>query len=456
MEIFDKAGPLGETLKGGGGLKNPIKNFSNVEGALEEFAEAGQSLLGALFKNFGAGGSTLEYPLDVSGNPAYAATVSFQTLEYTTPESGKSQKSHMKQQEDNLKQARLKEADDARNQAAGLGQVDDFGSGSGRGNRNSTSLGGGGGSDIGVDLNPVTVSVDTAERSSVSGTAAFADDTAALNFSAKKDSEVEAATAKKSSSTVRAGTSFFPKKGEPTVTMYFPPSMAFVDNVAYDTNAELGVLGASTLAGMEGGMSGLGSAANAIKGEGKALVDTFLGRGNPGEGVSEGVTDALKLAVAKVNNRFNPSSSFRNAATLANRFIVNPNVRAIFRGVNIREFQFQFKLIATSPDEARTIQKIIKHFRKELYPRGFPVNFGSASADIGYHFPNAFKIIFKFQGRRNKNLPKIKPCYLRSFNATINPTGGSFRNDGQPNEIDISMAFVEHETLKSLDVQKGF
>ena len=128
MGIFDKAGPLGETLKGGGGLKNPIKNFSNVEGALEEFAEAGQSLLDALFQNFGVGGSTLEYPLDVSGNPAYAATVSFQTLEYTTPESGKSQKSHMKQQEDNLKQARLKEADDARNAAAGLGQVDDFGS----------------------------------------------------------------------------------------------------------------------------------------------------------------------------------------------------------------------------------------------------------------------------------------------------------------------------------------
>ena len=452
MEIFDKAGPLGETLKGGGGLKNPIKNFSNIEGALDEFADAGQSLLGALFKNFGAGGGTLEYPSDVSGNPAYAATVSFQTLEYTTPESGKSQKSHMKQQEDNLKQARLKEADDARNQAAGLGMVDDFASknpGFQQANDANASF-------LGATNQPTTFSADIADGTGGANTAAFADDAAALNFVAKRDTEVEAATAKKSSSTVRAGTSFFPKKGEPTVTMYFPPSMAFVDNVAYDTNAELGVLGASTLAGMEGGMSGLGAAANALKGEGSALVDTFLGRGNPGEGVSQGVTDALKLAVAKVNNRFNPSSSFRNAATLANRFIVNPNVRAIFRGVNIREFQFQFKLIATSPEEARTVQKIIKHFRKELYPKGFPVNFGSASADIGYHFPNAFKIIFKFQGRRNKNLPKIKPCYLRSFNATINPTGGGFRNDGQPNEIDISMAFVEHETLKSLDIEKGF
>jgi len=454
MEIFDKAGPLGETLKGGGGLKNPIKNFSNVEGAIEDFAEAGQSLLGALFSNFGAGGSTLEYPSDVSGNPAYAATVTFQTLEYTTPESGKSQKSHMKQQEDNLKQAKLKAADDARNKAAGMGMVDDASSmnpGFQMSNDANAAF-------LGATNQPTTFSADIADGSGGANTAAIADDAAALNFAAKKDTEVEAASAKKSSSTVRAGTSFFPKKGEPAVTMYFPPSMAFVDGVAYDTSAALGSMGASALAAMEGGMGGLEAAGQALKSEGDALVDTIgsLMGGQKATGLSEGATNSLKLAAAKVNNRFNPSSEFKNAAALANRFMVNPNVRAIFRGVNIREFQFQFKLIATSPEEARTIQKIIKHFRKELYPRGFPVNFGTASADIGYHFPNAFKIIFKFQGRRNKNLPKIKPCYLRSFSATINPTGGSFRNDGQPNEIDISMAFVEHETLKSLDVKKGF
>jgi len=454
MEIFDKAGPLGETLKGGGGLQNPIKNFSNVEGALEDFAEAGQSLLGALFSNFGAGGSTLEYPSDVSGNPAYAATVTFQTLEYTSPESGKSQKSHMKQQEDNLKQAKLKEADDARNKAAGMGMVDDMSSM----NPSFQMSNDANSAFLGATNQPTTFSADTADGSGGANTAAFADDAAALNFAAKKDTEVEAASAKKSSSTVRAGTSFFRKKGEPAVTMYFPPSMAFVDGVAYDTSAALGSMGASALAAMEGGMGGLEAAGQALKSEGDALVDTIgsLMGGQKATGLSEGATNALKLAAAKVNNRFNPSSEFKNAAALANRFMVNPNVRAIFRGVNIREFQFQFKLIATSPEEARTIQKIIKHFRKELYPRGFPVNFGTASADIGYHFPNAFKIIFKFQGRRNKNLPKIKPCYLRSFSATINPTGGSFRNDGQPNEIDISMAFVEHETLKSLDVKKGF
>ena len=51
-----------------------------------------------------------------------------------------------------------------------------------------------------------------------------------------------------------------------------------------------------------------------------------------------------------------------NAVTLQTRTIVNPNVRSIFRGVNLREFTFQFKMIATSRQEADVIDKIITHF----------------------------------------------------------------------------------------------
>ena len=136
--------------------------------------------------------------------------------------------------------------------------------------------------------------------------------------------------------------------------------------------------------------------------------------------------------------------------------IVNPNLRAVFRGVNIREFAFQFKLIATSPEEARAVEQIVKFFRRELYPRAFPISFGKGEADLGYYFPNAFKIRFNFKGVENRHIPKIKHCYLRNFSHTINPTGGAFRKDGQPNEIDISMSFVEHETLKQRDIDEGF
>ncbi len=436
MSIFDKVGPLGEKLKGAGGLKNPIGNFQNIGGELEDFAEAGQTLLKSFFGL--GGGNKLEYPLDVSGNPAYAATVKFEIFEYKSPQAGKSQKSHVKQQEDNLKRT-------ITNEQAGLGQVDDFSDF----NPNAQAANDANAQFLGASNQPIQFVADEASAPSVAG----GDDAAALNNLAVKDTVTVTQATQTSSSTNRGGMNFFKKNSEPSIIMYFPPSMAFVDGVQYDTNSPLGQLGATALAGMEGGMTGLEAGLKGLQDEGQALLDTVLGKR---DNLTSGAINSLKLAAAKVNDTFNPSQGIKNAVSLVNRFTLNPNVRAIFRGVNIREFAFQFKLIATSPQEANAIQKIIKQFRKELYPRGFSVPIGEASADLGFHFPNAFKISFKYNGRRNRNIPKIKMAYLRSFSHTINPTGGGFRKDGQPNEIDISMSFVEHETLKQKDILKGF
>ena len=53
-------------------------------------------------------------------------------------------------------------------------------------------------------------------------------------------------------------------------------------------------------------------------------------------------------------------------------------------------------------------------------------------------------------------MPKILPAYLRNISHTINPTGGSFRNDGKPNEIDLTLNFVEHKTIDAFDVEEGY
>ena len=47
-------------------------------------------------------------------------------------------------------------------------------------------------------------------------------------------------------------------------------------------------------------------------------------------------------------------------------------------------------------------------------------------------------------------------CYLRNVSTTINPTGGTFRRDGQPNEIDLTLSFVEYRTLNKKDIKDGF
>ena len=136
---------------------------------------------------------------------------------------------------------------------------------------------------------------------------------------------------------------------------------------------------------------------------------------------------------------------------MQNRAIINPNIRSLFKGVGLREFTFQFKMIARSQREAEEVRRIVKHFRQEMYPDAYTVG----NADIGFKFPNMFEITFKYNGFHNRNIPKIHLCYLRNVSTTINPTGGAMRRDGSPNEIDLTLSFVEYKTLKKDDVRLG-
>ena len=441
MSIFDKVGPLGEKITPN--AQSAFKNMQNAQGQLEDLAQRGSSLLKSIF-SFGGGGETLNYPLDIEGNPAYAATVSFQVHEFRSANPGKSQKSHLKQQEDNLKQ-KLKEEDDARNAAAGLGIVDDFSSmnpGFQMSNDANSQF-------LGATNRPTTFVDDAAAAPNrfIGG-----DDAAALNFMAKRDSQAETNQIKKVDSTITA-MDFFPKPGSPTVKMFFPISQAFVDGVQYQSTG-IGQIGAGMeQAAATNDASALGAAAKIIGDDVKAAAKAILEKDFD---IGPAGTELSRFAATRAVNRF--ASGFNPATSNITRMTVNPNIRTLFNGVNVREFTFQFKLIATSPQEARNIQDIIKLFRTELYPRAFnqPVGNLNIEAKLGFNFPNAFKIRFNFKGVENANLPKLKVCYLRNMSHTVNPTGGGFKVDGKPNEIDLTLSFVENQTLDQEDIKAGF
>ena len=441
MSIFDKVGPLGEKITPN--AQSAFKNLQNAQGQLEDLAQRGSSLLKSIF-SFGGGGEALNYPLDIEGNPAYAATVSFQVQEFRSANPGKSQKSHLKQQEDNLKQ-KIKEEDDARNAAAGLGIVDDFSSmnpGFQMSNDANQQF-------LGATNQPTTFVDDAAAAPNrfIGG-----DDAAALNFMAKRDSQAETNQIKKVDSTITA-MDFFPKPGSPTVKMFFPISQAFVDGVQYQSTG-IGQLGAGMeQAAATNDASALGAAAKIIGDDVKAAAKAILEKDFD---IGPAGTELSRFAATRAVNRF--ASGFNPATSNITRMTVNPNIRTLFNGVNVREFTFQFKLIATSPQEARNIQDIIKLFRTELYPRAFNVPIGNLNveAKLGFNFPNAFKIRFNFKGVENANLPKLKVCYLRNMSHTVNPTGGGFKVDGKPNEIDLTLSFVENQTLDQEDIKAGF
>ena len=122
----------------------------------------------------------------------------------------------------------------------------------------------------------------------------------------------------------------------------------------------------------------------------------------------------------------------------------------MFNGVAIRDFTFAFKLIPTNQAESLAIKKIIRLFRKHMYPE----TISTGGIDVGYRFPDLFQIrLLSGQDGAFKNVgTPIKLCYLSGFNTNYNPSAPILHPDGSPVEVDISMAFKEYRALDRADI----
>ena len=375
----------------------------------------------------------LSYPME-TGNPAYQARVSFRMFSLQPHQDGVSQKSHLSESPvDNTKKSNNVQAfsDDAQ---SSIGPITTSSS-----NNQINSPGALGGGTQAATPTLTGIASNVLEKGK--------DKTKAVLDNLAQNQFLQGV-----GSVLNGGLKFQKVNGEPIVDMYFPLTFQYNDGAQYE-GAPLGITGTVGAAAAEAGASVLGSVLSSMTQGATSTFDALVGNSQLSE-------TAARVAAARaidVSGRiFN--SGFRNALTLQNRTIVNPNVRALFRGVVLREFTFQFKMIAESAAEAAVVEKIVKHFRTQLYPDVYNMPIGSTgvTADLGYKFPNVFQITFNHKGSQNKKLPMIQYCYLRNVGYSVNPTGGGFRRDDQPNEIDLTLAFTEYKTLNKQDVEGGY
>lgn len=216
------------------------------------------------------------------------------------------------------------------------------------------------------------------------------------------------------------------------IKLPMPPGMTFADGAAYE-NAELGGFGAAF------------ADDNIIK-SAKSYVDTgdFLGQ----------TGNLVKDVAARMGGN-------RVRAKLGRT--PNPNTRALFKQVNLRTFQFNYKLIPSSESESKEITKIIRAFRKELYP--MPTSQQEQNFQTGYLFPLRFEVFFFVRMGKSfittDDMPKMQPAYLTAFQTSFNSSGPTMFTDGDGaqsrfSEVDMSITLMESRTLFKHDVEKGF
>ena len=231
------------------------------------------------------------------------------------------------------------------------------------------------------------------------------------------------------------------------VILYLPASLQFDDTISY-SDIGLGTIGAIGLAGMQ---SGAGAANSLARGLGEVT-------GSMASLLSGNVANqrGARLAASRLAEAAPIGESGAAAVKSGLGATVNPNTINLFKSVNLREFRFQFKLIASSAQEALQIENIVKFFRTTMYPD--TINFdggeGGLNVPVGYEFPDKFEISMKYNN--NQVATKILPSVLKSVSTTYNPSSMGWHVDGKASEVDISLNFGEERTLTRKDIINGY
>tara|TARA_R110000796_G_scaffold29186_1_gene79144 strand:+ start:1564 stop:2694 length:1131 start_codon:yes stop_codon:yes gene_type:complete len=227
--------------------------------------------------------------------------------------------------------------------------------------------------------------------------------------------------------------------------LYLPQGIQIADGAQYE-NINLGVMGGATAAALQSGANLASAVMEGVVETTGGIIDAFRTR-------SLGAAQA-RLAVSRASQLL-PGEQATGAVQSATRTVVNPNTRAIFRSVPLREFTFTFKLIPTSSAEAKMITSIVNFFRTELYPTVIRLGSDGNEIQAGYEFPNVFEINMMYKDTKQL-ATKILPSYLRNFTASYNASGMGFHDDGEFSEVDISMTFIESSTLHKELIGKGY
>jgi hypothetical protein len=209
--------------------------------------------------------------------------------------------------------------------------------------------------------------------------------------------------------------------------------LSFADGMNYENN-DLGIFRGAMVSGID---------AESMESLKQSASDFFNNIGDPAtrkKGISN-IIAMTGMQVAKANARAAP----------------NPNTRAFFKGPNIREFTFAFKMIPTSPDEADTIRTIIKTFRKHMYPERMPKD---GSLRIGFYYPAMFHIEVFLGDIESVVTPKYKPCFLKSMSTVFNSSTGAILAERGKRfsfaEADMNLTFSEEVTLAQDDIEDGY
>ena len=131
------------------------------------------------------------------------------------------------------------------------------------------------------------------------------------------------------------------------------------------------------------------------------------------------------------------------------RGALNPNAELLFQGPVLRDFNFDFLMVARSDREGQEIRKIIRWFKEGLAPKFQNSTF--------LQTPDVFKLEYQRGKRTLKTVNQFSPggLALRTIGVDYAPNGyWSAYRDSQPVSVRISVNFAELRPIYQQDQEQ--
>jgi len=224
-----------------------------------------------------------------------------------------------------------------------------------------------------------------------------------------------------------------------------PVGMQMGDSANY-SGVELGTLGGVALSATNSIRKAAGSMSNA-EGAGKKMEALESSVGSSIDALKNQLTGA-NIGNAALAQLSGVGGKLGQAVGIGAGVSKNPNTTTEFTGVNVRKFNFTYKLVPSNKGESAMIKNIVQLFRINIYPEGnilflkYPPKWGIKMLTASGGLPG------------NGAFPKFGECYLTEFSSTYNSSANAFFDDGAPVEVDISFGFTETKAYTKKEIKE--
>lgn len=225
------------------------------------------------------------------------------------------------------------------------------------------------------------------------------------------------------------------------IALYMPPTI----NVSYTANytdTEIGALGAKISDSLQQGTA-------------KDVIKDLMS-----DETKDEMVDAATKALLALAGGIPGAQGARELFEMQQGFIMTNRMELAFKGLPKRGFQYTFKMIPKSEEEANEIKNIVDAFKINMLPEGMSVDDKSGFTGKRLKIPNTFDIKYMYVGKENEYLHKISTCVLESMSLSYG--GDRFKAfDGNsrgapPVETTMTLNFKEMELITKQRAQEGF